>query len=73
MGPLPNHVDDGVFRIQGSVILLRVMAMAAISGMTNHPPFIQLLHDNVILLQQLTPPPQVVAAAHHSSNASALN
>eukprot|EP00985_Skeletonema_marinoi_P010447 scaffold4909_cov139-Skeletonema_marinoi.AAC.2 len=48
------------------------MAMAAISGMTNHPPFIQLLHDNVILLQQLTPPPQVVAAAHHSSNASAL-
>jgi len=49
------------------------MAMAAISGMTNHPPFIQLLHDNVILLQQLTPPPQVVAAAHHSSNASALN
>jgi len=48
------------------------MAMAAISGMTNHPPFLHPLHDNV-LLQQLTPPPQVVAAAHHSSNASALN
>jgi len=70
MEPLPNHVDDGVFRIQDSVILLLVMVMAAISVMTNHPPFMQLLHDNVLL--QLTPP-QVVAAAQHSSNASALN
>ena len=51
MEHLPNHVDDGVFQILVSVIIIRSINFVSmrIMIMMNHPPFLQLLQDQLLL------------------------